>query len=426
MRLRDAASRFNREMCARAISTMCRMGIFPVAVGGKQVMPPSRTAPRRECQHNDRRGPSDLPIVATMRSRTILLLTCCLLMACSDRPTEPPSDGDPDAAHAIDASAERSNDATHADHCVPNVYEGKPLPVDIFVVADASDAANCPLGQWCLPDGGLPPPGETRWSNVTSAIERFAAAPGGSSVGLGVFPRFLPMSNAVSCVAEDYAPPDLPFGASADAVANLLGARTPRGDWLLQVPLGGALLYARTHAAAHPDRQTVVALVTHGSDTIVCGEDIFISRQVASEFFAATPSIKTAIIALLPCLGPLIELGWAGGSRVYGINRRSLDARAETLAALHEVAAPCNFPVPATPTPLRTRNALGLQVRLGPAGVFSNSVRVDGAEHCPVEAGGWFANNNLNPTRVTFCPVICQSITTTPGSAVQLVVGCSS
>jgi hypothetical protein len=146
---------------------------------------------------------------------------------------------------------------------------------------------------------------------------------------------------------------------------------------------GYRALYARTHAAAHPDRQTVVALVTHGSDTIVCGEDIYISRQVASEFFAATPSIKTAIIALLPCLGPLIELGWAGGSRVYGVNRRSLDARAETLAALHEVAAPCNFPVPATPTPLRMRNALGLEVRLGPAGAFSNSVRVDGAEHAP-------------------------------------------
>ena len=95
-----------------------------------------------------------------------------------------------------------------------DVYEGKPLPVDLYVVADVSEAANCPLGQWCITDGGLPPPGETRWANVTSAIERFAAAPGGASVGLGLFPRFLPVSNG------------------ADSAGLLLVLRAGSGRWL--------------------------------------------------------------------------------------------------------------------------------------------------------------------------------------------------
>jgi len=386
---------------------MCGMGTFPLSCG------PSHLA--ASCEENDRRGLSNLPIIAMMRARTTLFLACCLMMGCSDRPTGPALEGGSDAA---------SDDATAMDHCVADVYEGKPLPIDLYVVADGSEAANCPLGQWCISDGGLPPPGETRWANVTSAIERFAAAPGGSSVGLALFPRFSDGGNAVSCVGDDYAAPDLPFGASVDAITNLLGARTPRGDWLLQAALGGALGYARTYAEANHDRQTVVALVTHGSDTHACREDTFASMQMASDGFAATPSIKTAIIALLPCLGSLIELGWAGGSRVYGINRRSLDARAETLAALNEVAAPCVYPVPETPTPMRTRNALGLQVRLGPAGVFSNISRVDDPAHCAVEENGWFANNNVNPSRVTLCPAACRSMTMTPGSAVQLVVGC--
>jgi hypothetical protein len=373
-------------------------------------------------------------------------------MGCSERPA-PPSEVDRDAANAIDAppgandgadsesgsgagesdgaigtggatDAGGSRDASGVDRCQADVYDAQPLPVDIYVVADSAESANCPPGERCSSDSGVPPPGETRWATVTSAIERFAAAPGGASVGLGLFPRFSAGGNAVSCLGDDYVAPDLPFGASPDVIASLVGALTPRGDWLLQAPLAGALRYARTHAEANPDRQTLVALMTHGSETNACGDDTFDGAvQMAASAWAATPAVKTTVISLLPSLADWRRVAEAGGTRGYSLNQASADARGETLAALRAAAAPCDFAFPETPTPARTQLALLVELRLGPVGEFSYLFRMEKAEHCPAE-GGWFANNNLNPSRVSLCPATCRSMTMTPGSAVQLVVGC--
>ena len=375
-------------------------------------------------------------ILALMRSRAGWFLTCCFFVGCSERPT---AEADPDAGNAIDAppgdeDSSRSEDASddggsddvgNPDRCVARAYEGKPLPVDMYLLVDGSEAANCPQGAWCISDGGAPPPGEARWPAVTSAIERFAAAPSGSSVGLSLFPRFSSGGNAVACLADDYAAPDLPFGTSADAFTALLGARKPRGNWLLQAPLEGALRYARTHAEANPDRQTLVALVTHGSDAYACSDDTFATaNQLAALAWAATPAVKTAVISLLPNLGALGTLAWAGGSRVYGINRRSPDAGSETVAALEEATAQCTYPVPETLPPARANLLLALQMRLGPAGAFSVIGRFDDAQHCAAGGDGWFFNNNQSPSRVSLCPATCRTMTMTPDSAVRLLVGC--
>jgi hypothetical protein len=163
--------------------------------------------------------------------------------------------------------------------------------------------------------------------------------------------------------------------------------------------------------------------MTHGSETNACSDDTFdASIQMAASALAATPPVKTTVISLLPSLAALGRVASAGGTRIYSINQRSADPRAQTLLALNEAAAPCDYAVPETWTPMRTRDALLLRARVGPAGAFSDIFRMDDADHCPVE-GGWFANNNLSPSRVTLCPATCRA-TTTPGSAVQLVVGC--
>jgi hypothetical protein len=349
-----------------------------------------------------------------------------LLMGCSGR-TTPAVEVDPDAANAIDGASERDH-SSDADHCVTEVYEGKALPIDIYVVVDRSETAKCPPGELCSRDGGFQPPRETRWEAMTSAVERFAEAPGGSSVGLGLFPRFSGGGNAVSCLADEYAAPDLPFGTSADAIKTLVLAQAPGGDWLIQAPLEGALRYARAHAETNPDRQTVVALMTHGSLTNPCNDTIFDGAiQLAASAFAATPSVKTTVISLHPIVAYLGRVAVAGGTG-WGqtISAGSTDAGGETLAALKAAATPSDYPLPDTPRLSRTLSSLVIQVRFGPTGpIWEDIHRVDDAERCPPE-GGWYANNNQSPSRISLCSNTRRLMSIMAGSALRFVVGCSS
>jgi hypothetical protein len=365
-------------------------------------------------------------------------LACWLLIGCSGR-TTPPTQVDPDAANADDAppgakdssgpdGATGSDDASNADRCVADVYEGKALPVDLYVVVDMSHTAKCPLGERCAPDAGVQSPGETRWQAMTSAIERFAEASSGSSVGIGLFPRFSGGESAVSCVVDDYAAPDLPFGTTADAIQRLVEAQSPRGDWLLQAPLAGALRYARTHAEANPDRQTVVALMTHGSETNPCNDTIFDgAMQLAARAFAATPPVKTTAISLNPIQAYLGNVAAAGGMGWgYLISAASTDPQGDTLAALKDAATPSDYPLPDTPRLTRTLSTLVVQLSAGSDDSFWFDLeRAEDAAHCS-PGGGWYADNNQNPSRVSLCGNNRRLMSIMPGRAVRLVVGCSS
>jgi hypothetical protein len=355
-------------------------------------------------------------------------------MGCSGR-TTPPVDAD--AANANDSQAGAKDgsgaagstgkeDASNADQCGAEIYEPEALPIDIYVVVDRSETAKCPPGERCPTDGGFQPPGETRWEAMTSAIEHFAEAPGGSNVGLGFFPRFSDGGNAVSCLAGEYATPDLPFGTSADAIKKLVEVQSPRGDWLVQAPLEGALRYARSHAEANPDRQVVVALMTHGSKTNPCNDTIFAGAiQLSADAFAATPPVKTTVISLLPIQAYLGNVAAAGGMGWgYIIGAGSTDPRGETLGALKQAATPNDYPIPDTPRLSRTLAELVVLSRLGPTGPFFELTRADDAARCS-PGGGWFAGNNQSPSRISLCGNDLRLMSTMPGSAVRLVVGCS-
>ena len=374
-----------------------------------------------------------------MRPRTRLSLTLLMIVGCSGGTAAPPVESGPDAANVIDAAdggggSSGSEDAMGAADsdgdvddderpCVAEFYEGKPLPVDLYILADSSVIADCPLGDWCPADGGSRPPGETRWSTVKDAIDSFASAPESTGIGLGFFPRLSGGGSAVSCLVDDYVVPDVPFGSTASSITNALGAQMPRGGWLLAAPLGGALRYAETRAKANPNRQAIVVIMTHGSDRNACSDDTFASAiAMAASAFASAPPVKTTVISLLPSFAELGRVAGAGGTWTNDVNPGSADARGETLARLRAASAPCDYPIPDTPDPSRTLRALFLEMRMGPLGAFSPIARFANSERCASD--GWFYNDNSNPSRVALCPQTCRAITTTSGSAVRLGVGC--
>src|SRR5262245_61575559 len=89
-------------------------------------------------------------------------LVCCLLMGWSGRTTLPL---EVDAANTNDAApgakdgaaGGAGSDDTSDDRCVPDIYEGKALPVDLYLVLDRSHTARCPLRERCASDGGVSP-----------------------------------------------------------------------------------------------------------------------------------------------------------------------------------------------------------------------------------------------------------------------------
>jgi hypothetical protein len=383
-----------------------------------------------------------------MQLRAVVLVATGLLTHCSGGTVHPPVQDDRDAAQTGDATdaplgddssvsedaadAAKGDGATDAledipvrENCWERVFPGNPLPVDMYLLADNSEDMNCFPGESCPSDAGAPPGARTRWAPIAGAIPNFVAQSAGTSdVAAGLFPRF-GAGNDVSCLVADYVSPGLPFGTSRDAFAHFFEGRTPRGAWVLQAALDGALQYARLHAVQQPNRQTIVALVTPGHENKACTDDSFeAASRLAASALAAAPPVKTTVISTLPSLVDLFKVAVAGGTWPQGRPTPTTgDPQTDTVAAIQAAAAPCDYAMPQTSNPEWDRLWFFVRMKLGTAGAFSPLLRLMSPEGCTA-SGGWFFNDNLNPSRIMLCPSSCRAMSTASGSVVELGIGC--
>jgi len=323
------------------------------------------------------------------------------------------------------------------DGCTGASYESEASEADIFFLVDRSVS----MGDHNVVESN--PDSPTRWEALTVALKDFFNDPASENlrVGLGFFPKF----GDETCDVDAYATPDVEIDfltTNADPLTAAIDENTSEasdgslfptyGGLTPSLPaLTGALTYAQQWATDHPERPVVVVFATDGyptdptSEVVDDCDDTAISslEAVAAEFLAGDPRISTFVVGIGE-VSNLKRVADAGGTNDAFFVNDCPTAIEDLTTSLKRVAnspALCGFDIPEPP----------LGQTIDPDEVNMVFTPKDGAPEIIYKmpdsgncgSGGWYYDNNNEPTQIMVCPETCSMF---GGGTIEVVVGCES
>ncbi|MGC4088118.1 MAG: hypothetical protein QM756_09505 [Polyangiaceae bacterium] len=316
--------------------------------------------------------------------------------------------------------------------CVGREFE-PPRGLDLFLLLDRSCSMNrCPatLNRACSAHATCPQ-GSSQFHALQAGLLNFISSSSFTDLYLGVdvFPAVgSDASNTLACDVNSYAQPAVaitPIHEVGNAVAEVLGeAPTASGATPLEPALDGALRYAKSWAALHPERQTAVVLVT-GSYPTQCESAGSFGPLFAltSAAYASPPRVLTFVIGL-PAAYDVNVLARAGGTDAafdidkYDFTPSSIEATLRQIAD----TAPCSIPILPMPEGQELDPNKVQVFFTDPEGNRSEVPDLPSAASCERQPnGGWYYDDLESPTRVRLCPCSCQTARSTH---LSLAFGC--
>jgi hypothetical protein len=307
--------------------------------------------------------------------------------------------------------------------CASTSAEADQIPLNIFIALDVSGS---------MVNAG-------HWPNVKGGLSSFFADP--QSAGLKIALIYFPKKSPLTCDPNDYTIPEVGIGAlTADAaptdvqeqtLISSLNANTPvSGQYTpMYGGLGGALQAAQAHVNATPGEKAAVILVTDGNpEGFYCSaQQLQISSiaNLAAVGFAGPPSVLTFALGLQGSNeGDLNTIAQAGGGSAFflggGANTQQL--LIDTLKSISGSLLACEYAMPpgqpgkpVDPTKVNVNFTPGS----GPAQEFG---KVAGPGQCV--PGGWYYDNEANPTKIILCPQTCTTVQADPNGKIQIELGC--
>jgi hypothetical protein len=316
--------------------------------------------------------------------------------------------------------------------------------------------------------------GPTRWQAVTKALEDFVKAPSNSGLGVGIgfFPKLLSAGGGadpaclaqcqdcacitkcgctrcgtfgsfafcadfgggslddVSCSAGDYGTPAVeiaPLPGAAQGIIDAIGQQSPRGGTPTAASLQGGIDHARAWAAAHPDRRVALVYATDGQPE-GCEDDRNIgpAAEEAMSAFAGSPSIPTYVLGVGPSLDNLNQVAAAGGTTSAYLVDTGKDVALEVAHALDSIrsrALTCDYQIPKSTSGTLDFSLVNVQITVGAGGNPTLIGQVPSRDACG-DAPGWYYDNPAQPTLISLCKATCDPILATPGSSLEVLIGC--
>jgi hypothetical protein len=304
-----------------------------------------------------------------------------------------------------------------ANVCAAESHTAKPSPVDLYILLDQSTSMTNQL-----------PNGQTLWQAVTGAISEFLKAPQAKGIGVGI--QYFGLGTApAACNASQYATPDVPIAelpGVEPAILASLAKHYPQSFTPTGAALQGALQYAESWAAAHPDRTTFVVLATDGYPTECEPQSMTGLGALAAAALSGSPRVFTFVVGI-GSLWNLNAVAKAGGTReALIISDKSSTAAQEFTSALLSVAtAPlaCDFPIP-TPEDGGVAVVGKINVEFTTSsGQKSTLVWVMSAADCDKVPNGWYYDDPKAPTRIMICPSACTAFGT---GTLEILLGCDT
>lgn len=302
--------------------------------------------------------------------------------------------------------------------CTGVGYEAEAVPVDLFIMMDRSQSMGYEL-----------PNGQTRWEALKDAVQEFVSADSARDIGAGI--GFFSLSGigneSVDCSADNYAEPVVaiaPLGEIGDDLVSAIDETVPAGLTPTIPALKGAIQYAKSWAEDHPDRATIVVLVTDGYPT-QCGSAPEEVSKVAKAGVEEAPYVRTYVIGV----GDVAKFNLDAYARAGGTQKAFLadddnvsEAFVDALLNITNSKLACEYQIPEVDAN-QMINPDKVQVVYTPAvGDPEEVPRVNGLADCAeAKNGGWYYDNAKNPTKITVCPCTCSRFA---AGNVSVRIGC--
>jgi len=316
--------------------------------------------------------------------------------------------------------------------CIAEPRVGEQKPVDLFFMVDKSGSMNCEVGTaptFCL---GIPPPsGMTRWRAISEALNTFVNRPenAGMGVGMAFFPQLMQGTTNPLCNVTDYNTPAVPIAllpGAAPAVSMAIAAQLPNGGTPTTPAITGALEYTKGYAAMFPSRAVALVFASDGEPQGCNNNSVQTASAAAAAALMASPPVRTYVLGVGPSLLNLNQIAQAGGTtRAFLVES---GGAAELIKALDEIrksTLTCDYNLPVLEGGRLDYTKVNIETRVGTNGMPQTIPPVANAAACG-PMGGWFYDNPMAPTRITLCPATCGPLTMTPGSSMNVLIGCKT
>jgi len=343
------------------------------------------------------------------------------------------------------------------DNCAATVNKGQAVPLDMYIMMDQSGSMGDAAGS------------STKWETVKGALTNFLQQPTATGIGVGI--QYFPISTGLmcplvpfcttnancgpaacgpcvpplpglpgvcqgstagdSCVAADYATPDVPIAplpAVATALINSMGAHGPTGGTPTSAALQGAIDYAKKWATQNPSHTVITVFATDGQPS-GCDEDLSHINAIAAAGVNGSPSIKTFVIGVGSSLTSMNGIAAAGGTNAAYLIDANAGAGDEFLQAMNDIrgsALSCGYLIP-QPPPGEMIDYNAINVQYTPTGGMPTLMpRVDGPVACPTDGFAWYYDNASPPTQILLCDSTCSQISKDSTGQVDVLVGCAT
>lgn len=257
---------------------------------------------------------------------------------------------------------------------------------------------------------------QEKWISIKAALKVFAQDASFSSLGVGL--QYFPLR--AQCSVSDYQMPDVsiaPLPMIQSQFVDSLDKQRMFGGTPMVPMLTGVMKYAKTRAAAFPDREVAIVLATDGVPDDTCLIDSAESKantlknliDVAKSGVAASPKVSVFVIGVGSELTALNQIAVAGGTDKAFLLDANKNIETAFLAALDSIrlTMACEYDIPDPPSGDLLMDYSKVQVQFSVNGqneIFFDPV--DGANNCT--PNGWYFNDPNNPTKIVLCDEACK------------------
>lgn len=277
------------------------------------------------------------------------------------------------------------------------------------------------------------------WTSAMNALKSFIQDP--ESEGLGVALRFWPDNSpstcgSPTCSVNNCSQPLVALNTltaasgAADpheqALVSAINSKSPGGGTPMYAALAGATQWGKNYAAANPDEQAVVVLVTDGQPT-ECGTNVNSIAQLAADAYTQA-GVLTYVVGIqldantVSTVNQIAAAGGTGQAFLVPKNNVPNGVNAELLAALSAIkgeAVECEF---ALPNEGQFDPSNVTMIYTPSNGTPEGLNQVSGPQACG--SGGWYYDVPANPTKATLCPSTCAEVQSDSGAKVAIEIGC--
>jgi hypothetical protein len=307
--------------------------------------------------------------------------------------------------------------------CAQDTQKAKLVDVNMYILVDKSGSMD----------------NDNKWTNTEQAFTSFFQSP--DAAPLNVALRFWPdegcedldpndMNNndptcdIVPCSVPQVAVGPLLNAAHQQALIDLFASKNPGGATPMSAALEGGILWARQQKDANPDEAAIVVLVTDGEPN-GCLENPDSIEQIVTDGFQ-NEGVPIYAVGLEGSGVTLMnQIATAGGTNdAFFIG--SMNGEAELLAAMLDIAQQsiqCSIPIPEPAgNEILDPELVRIEYLTG-SGETILVPQVDDVSECGAE-GGWYYDDNANPSSITFCSATCGTVQLDVEATVDVALGC--